>query len=292
MQSGYTACPGAHMSLNKTNRVGQIKRINSQKIVNGHHLLALEQRSTMLIPLSTFCCISHKWSQYWWCKLISTPTATEMLLTGDLLLYLKLLNLNCLCSWQFQYKLNTHCQTTFNTSGQQQLSFTWLTWATWRNGKDIYISISSHTSQTIGIKLAEWKKVLTDYGKYKRYCKIYTTYFQKFKILPQIRQQKCFFSLQRTGSFQTMYFQEIQIFWHYNIQTVQLLWLHLQHQSVLEEGQTKPSPTADSSTYQSAVTACGNKRMSSQPAYEDFLLFPSPIWQPDKEKYLLLRDCH
>jgi len=64
---------------------------------------------------------------------------------------------------------------------------------------------------------------------------------------------------------------------HYNIQTVQLLWLHLQHQSVLQEGQTKPSPTADSNTCHSDVTACGNKGMSLQTAYEDFLLFPSPI---------------
>jgi len=43
------------------------------------------------------------------------------------------------------------------------------------------------------MKLTEWKKVLTDYGKYKNYWKFYKTYFQKFKILPQIRQQKSFF---------------------------------------------------------------------------------------------------
>ena len=66
----------------------------------------------------------------------------------------------------------------------------------------------------------------------------------------------------------------------------------LQHQSVLGEGQTMPSPTADSSTCHSDTTACGSKGMSSQTAYEEFLLFPSPIWWPDKEKYLLLRDCH
>ena len=116
--------------------------------------------------------------------------------------------------------------------------------------------------------------------------------FKSLKYFHRSGSRKVFFSHQRTGSFQTMYSQEIQMFWHENIQTVQLFCLHLQHQSVLEEGQTKPIPTAGSSTYQSAVTACGNKRMSSQPAYEDFLLFPSPIWQPDKEKYLLLRDCH
>ena len=66
----------------------------------------------------------------------------------------------------------------------------------------------------------------------------------------------------------------------------------LQHQSVLGEGQTMPSPTADSSTCHSDTTACGSKGMSSQTAYEEFHLFPSPIWWPDKEKYLLLRDCH
>ena len=44
----------------------------------------------------------------WWCKLIATPTVTEMLLKRDLLLYLKLLNLKFLCFLQFQYKSNTH----------------------------------------------------------------------------------------------------------------------------------------------------------------------------------------
>jgi len=89
--------------------------------------------------------------------------------------------------------------------------------------------------------------------------------------------RKVSFSLQRTSRFQTIYCQEIQRFWHENIQTVQLLWLHLQHQSVLEEGQTISSPTADSNTCHSDVTACGNKWMSSQTAYEDFLLLPSPM---------------
>jgi hypothetical protein len=32
--------------------------------------------------------------------------------------------------------------------------------------------------------------------------------------------------------------------------------------------------------------------VSSQTAYGEFLLFASTIWWPDKEKYLLLRDCH
>ena len=58
---------------------------------------------------------------------------------------------------------------------------------------------------------------------------------------------------------------------------IPLLWLHLKHQSVLEEGQTMPVTTADSNRCHSDVTACGNKGMSSQTAYEDFLLFPSPI---------------
>jgi hypothetical protein len=39
----------------------------------------------------------------------------------------------------------------------------------------------------------EWKKVLTDCGKYKNYWKFYTAYFLKFATLPKIRQQKIFF---------------------------------------------------------------------------------------------------
>ena len=65
------------------------------------------------------------------------------------------------------------------------------------------------------------------------------------------------------------------MFRHENIQTVQLHWLHLEHQSVLEEGQTMPSPTADSSMYYGDITACSSKGMSSQTEYEEFLLFPS-----------------
>ena len=210
----------------------------------------------------------------------------------DLLLYLKLLNLKCLCSWQFQYKSNTHYQTNSNTTGQQQFSFTWLSGAPWWNETDIDTSFSSHTSQTIGMKLTEWKKVETEYGKCKKYWKFYTAYFQKFTTLPKFRQQKLCFSLQRKGSFQTMYCQEIQMLRHENTQTMQLHWLHLQYQSVLGEGQTMPSPTADSSTCHSEMTACSSKGMSSQTAYEEFLLFPSLIWWLDKEKDLLLRDCH
>jgi hypothetical protein len=71
--------------------------------------------------------------------------------------------------------------------------------------------------------------------------------------------------------------QCIQIYLHENIQTVQLHWLHLPHQSILEEGQTMSSPTADSSTCHSDITAYGSKGMSSQNACEEFLLFPSPI---------------
>jgi hypothetical protein len=89
--------------------------------------------------------------------------------------------------------------------------------------------------------------------------------------------EKFVFPFKGQAVFQTMYFQEIQMFWHENIQTVQLHWLRLQHQSVLEEGQTLRSPTADSNTCHSDVTACGNKGMSSQIAYKDFLLFPSTI---------------
>jgi hypothetical protein len=43
------------------------------------------------------------------------------------------------------------------------------------------------------MKLTGWKKVLTDYGKYKNYCQFYTAYFQQFTALPQIRQQKILF---------------------------------------------------------------------------------------------------
>jgi hypothetical protein len=43
------------------------------------------------------------------------------------------------------------------------------------------------------MKLTGWKKVLTDYGKYKDYQKFYTTYFQKFPTLSKIRQQKSLF---------------------------------------------------------------------------------------------------
>jgi hypothetical protein len=135
----------------------------------------------------------------------------------------------------------------------------------------------SHTSQTIGMKLSGLKNVLTDYGKYKNYWKFYAAYFQKFTTLPKIRKQKICFSLQSKGNFQTMYCQEIQMFHHENIQTVQLHWLHLQHQSVLDEGQTMPCPTAESNTCHSDITVCGSKGMSSQTAYAEFLLFPSPI---------------
>ena len=136
------------------------------------------------------------------------------------------------------------------------------------------------------MKLTGWKKVLTDCGKYKNYWKFYTAYFQRSGS------RRVCFSLQRKGSFQTMYCQEIQMFWHENTQTVHLHWLHLQHQSVLGEGQKMPSPTADSSTRHSDITACGSKGISSQTAYGEFLLVPSPIWWPDKEKDLFLRDCH
>ena len=104
--------------------------------------------------------------------------------------------------------------------------------------------------------------------------------------------RKFVFLFRRKLVFKTMYCQEIQMFQHANTQTVQLHWLHLQHQSVLEEGQTMPSPTADSSTCHSDITACSSKGMSLQTAHGEFLLFPSPIWWPDKEKDLLLRDCH
>ena len=50
--------------------------------------------------------------------------------------------------------------------------------------------------------------------------------------------RKFCFSLQMKGSFHVMYCQEMKMFGLENIQTVQLLLLHLQHQSVLEEGQT------------------------------------------------------
>ena len=142
------------------------------------------------------------------------------------------------------------------------------------------------------MKLTGQKEVVTYGGKSKNYCKLYTVYFQKFTTLPKIRQQKICFSLQRKGSFQTMYCQETQMFQHENTQTVQLHWLHLQHQSVLEDRQTMSSPTADSSTCHSDITACGSKGKSSQIAYGEFLLFPSPIWWPNKEKDLLLWDCH
>ena len=116
--------------------------------------------------------------------------------------------------------------------------------------------------------------------------------FKSLQHFQRSGSRKVCFSLQRKGSFQTMYCQEMQMFQHENIQTVQLHWLHLQHQSVLEEGQTMPSPTADSSTCHSDITACSSKGKSSQTAYEEFLLFPSPIWRPDKEKDLLLKDCN
>jgi len=59
--------------------------------------------------------------------------------------------------------------------------------------RHVYTSFNSHTSQAIGMKLAGWKKVWTDYGKYKNYWKFYTAYFQKFTTLPKIRQQKSLF---------------------------------------------------------------------------------------------------
>ena len=120
---------------------------------------------------------------------------------GDLLLYLKQTKLKCLCSWQFQYQLNTHYENNFNTTGQQQFSFTWLSRSTWWNETDIYTSFSSHTLQKIGMKLAGWKKVLTDCGKYKNYWKVYTTYFQKFTALQKIRQQKSLFFTSKERQF-------------------------------------------------------------------------------------------
>jgi hypothetical protein len=87
-----------------------------------------------------------------------------------------------------------------------------------------------------------------------------------------------------------MYCQEIQKFQHENTQTVQLHWI--QHQSILGQGQTMPSPTAESSTCLSDITVCGSKGTLSQTAYEEFLLFPSPVWRLDKDMDLLLMDCH
>jgi hypothetical protein len=84
-----------------------------------------------------------------------------------------------------------------------------------------------------------------------------------------------FFSLQIKGSFQTMYCQEM--FLHENTPTVQMHWLHLQHQSALEERETMPCPTGDSNTCHSDITVCSSKGMSSKTAYEEFLLFPSNI---------------
>jgi len=58
---------------------------------------------------------------------------------------------------------------------------------------------------------------LTDYGKYKKYWKFYTAYFQKFTALPKIRQQESLFFSSKKGSFETMYCQDIQMFQHENI---------------------------------------------------------------------------
>jgi hypothetical protein len=53
----------------------------------------------------------------------------------------------------------------------------------------------------IGMKLTGWKKVLRDYGKYKNSWKFYTAYFQNFKTLPKIRQQKSLFFLFKVKAF-------------------------------------------------------------------------------------------
>ena len=211
---------------------------------------------------------------------------------GDLLLYLKQMKLKCWCSWQFQYQLNTHYENNFNTTGQQKFSFTWLSRSTWWNETDIYTSFSSHTLQKIGMKLTGWKKDLTDCGNTKTTENSIQHTFKRLQHFQRSGNRKVCFSLQRKGSFQTMYCQEMQMFRHENIQTVQLHWLYLQHQSVLEVGQTMSSPTVDSSTCHSDITSCGSKSMSSQTEYGELILFPSPIWWLDNEKDLLLRKCH
>lgn len=98
--------------------------------------------------------------------------------------------------------------------------------------------------------------------------------FKSLQHFQRSGSRKVCFSLQRKGSFHSVYCQEIQMVWHENMQTVQLHWLHLQHQSVLEEGQTMFSPTPDSSTCQRDVIACCSKGMLSQTAYEDFFCSP------------------
>ena len=107
--------------------------------------------------------------------------------------------------------------------------------------------------------------------------------FKSLQHFQRSGSRKVCFSLQRKGSFQTMYCQDIQMFQHEDIWTVFLHWLHLQYQSVLEEGQTMSSTTADSSTCHRDVTACYSKGMSSQMHIKNFFYSPHLYDDPTKK---------
>ena len=82
------------------------------------------------------------------------------------------------CSWQFQYKSNTHTiRPTPTPLGNSSLVLHGFLGLHDEIRQIIYTTFSSHTSQKIGMKMTGGKKVLTEYGKYKNYWKFYKAYF-------------------------------------------------------------------------------------------------------------------
>jgi len=83
-------CPHASEQDNKLSGPGQENQ-QPGNLQWPPHSYIRGKKHNVPFHLAIFCCISHKRSQYRWCKLTATITATEMLLTRDLLLYLALI---------------------------------------------------------------------------------------------------------------------------------------------------------------------------------------------------------
>jgi hypothetical protein len=108
-----------------------------------------------------------------------------------------------------QYKSDIPWETNWQTTGHKQTSFTLHSTAPLGNETGIYTTIGFCISWTTGMELIGWKKIKTDYQKYKPpYLKFETGYF---KILQPFRkpgnsQSDCV--VQRKGNFQTIHFHE------------------------------------------------------------------------------------
>ena len=89
--------------------------------------------------------------------------------------------------------------------------------------------------------------------------------------------------VQRKGDFQTLYSQETQAFWHHNVQSLRLEWLHKWHESLLGEGQTMHVTALLSNPCHSNRTDKEDRRTWPKIVHGQFLFLVWTFWWSDQK---------